>query len=102
MDRRHSRGHITNCSPEKPTSTKKLALAADSADAGLWEYDCATSLFWSTKQARKKFNYQPEDMVGDRDQAKKAVQQHFTEIMKSMPAIANEYPEFFDDLIEDE
>jgi formate hydrogenlyase transcriptional activator len=51
-------------SEQKQKETEvKLALAADSADAGLWEYDCATSLFWSTKQARKIFNYQPEDIV---------------------------------------
>jgi formate hydrogenlyase transcriptional activator len=41
----------------------KLSLAADSADAGLWEFDCATSLFWSTERARKIFNYQPEDII---------------------------------------
>jgi formate hydrogenlyase transcriptional activator len=51
-------------SEQKQKETEiKLALAADSADAGLWGYDCATSLFWSTKQARKIFNFQPENIV---------------------------------------
>ena len=51
-------------SEQKQKETEiKLALAADSAGAGLWEYDCATSIFWATEQARKIFNYQPEDMI---------------------------------------
>lgn len=51
-------------SEQKQKETEiKLALAADSANAGLWEYDCATRVFWATEQARKIFNYQPEDMI---------------------------------------
>jgi len=44
-------------------SEKRLSLAADSAEAGLWELDCGTGLFWATERAREIFGYDPEEII---------------------------------------
>jgi len=44
-------------------SEARLSLAADSADAGLWELDCNTNLFWATELAREIFGYSPEEVI---------------------------------------
>ncbi len=48
-------------------SEERLALAADSAEAGLWTLDYGTGVFWATEQARTIFGYTPdEDITMDR------------------------------------
>jgi formate hydrogenlyase transcriptional activator len=44
-------------------SEARLALAAESAEAGVWELDCATSIFWATNQARKPFGYRTDETI---------------------------------------
>lgn len=44
-------------------SEERLTLAADSAEAGLWELDYKTDLFWATDQARRIFGYDPEEKI---------------------------------------
>jgi len=44
-------------------SETRLSLAADSAEAGLWELDCSTNLFWATERAREIFGYGPEEVI---------------------------------------
>ena len=41
----------------------RLSLAADSAEAGFWELDCSTNLFWATERARINFGYDPEEVI---------------------------------------
>ena len=44
-------------------SEARLSLAADSADAGLWELDSSTRLFWATERAKTIFGYGPEEAI---------------------------------------
>jgi nitrogen fixation negative regulator NifL len=44
-------------------SQKRLSLAADSAEAGLWELDCDTQVFWVTEKARILFSFTPEETI---------------------------------------
>jgi PAS domain S-box-containing protein len=44
-------------------SEARLSLAADSAEAGLWELDCGTQLFWGTPRAFAIFGFGPEEVV---------------------------------------
>ncbi len=44
-------------------SEARLSLAADSAEAGLWELNCTTRMFWATGRARTIFGYDPEEAV---------------------------------------
>lgn len=44
-------------------SEARLALAADSAEAGLWELDFRTGVFWATDRARAIFGYGPDEVV---------------------------------------
>lgn len=44
-------------------STDRLALAAESAEAGLWELDCRTSMFWATEEACRIFGYASQDNI---------------------------------------
>ncbi|MCX6373500.1 MAG: PAS domain-containing protein [Actinobacteria bacterium] len=44
-------------------SEERLALAADSAEAGLWILDHATEVFWVTERTRMIFGYAPHEVV---------------------------------------
>ncbi len=44
-------------------SEARLALAADSAEAGLWTLDYGTGVFWATHRARAIFGYPPDEVV---------------------------------------
>jgi formate hydrogenlyase transcriptional activator len=44
-------------------SEERLALAADSAEAGLWTLDFGTGVFWATPRARAIFGYSPDEVV---------------------------------------
>ena len=44
-------------------SEARLSLSADSAEAGLWELDCSTNLFWTTDRAREIFGYGSEEVI---------------------------------------
>jgi formate hydrogenlyase transcriptional activator len=44
-------------------SEERLALAADSAEAGLWTLDYRTGVFWGTERARAIFGYAPDEVV---------------------------------------
>ena len=44
-------------------SAERLALAAESAEAGLWELDCRTNIFWATEEAGRIFGYSSEDII---------------------------------------
>ena len=44
-------------------SEERLALAADSAEAGLWTLDHATGIFWATERARVLFGYSPDEVI---------------------------------------
>ena len=44
-------------------SGARLSLAVNSAEAGLWELDCSTGIFWATEQARKIFGLGPGEVI---------------------------------------
>ncbi|MCJ7753556.1 MAG: PAS domain-containing protein, partial [Thermoanaerobaculales bacterium] len=44
-------------------SEERLALAADSAGAGLWTLDFSTGVFWATESARAIFGYSPDEVL---------------------------------------
>ena len=44
-------------------SRARLSLAVNSAEAGLWELDCSTGIFWATEQARKIFGLGPGEVI---------------------------------------
>lgn len=44
-------------------SEARLALAAESAGAGLWEFDCNTGTFWATDEAREIFGYKRDEPI---------------------------------------
>ncbi len=44
-------------------SEARLNLAADSAEAGLWELDCRTQAFWATDKARRLFEFAPDEFI---------------------------------------
>ena len=44
-------------------SEARLSLAADSAEAGLWELDCSTRLFWTTERAQTIFDYGRDEVI---------------------------------------
>ena len=44
-------------------SEERLALAADSAEAGLWTLAFATGVFWVTPRARAIFGYLPDEAI---------------------------------------
>ena len=56
LDRKHSEEVLHE-------SEIRLSLAADSAEAGLWELDCSTNLFWATERAREIFGFSPEEVI---------------------------------------
>jgi len=41
----------------------RLSLAAESAEAGIWELDCRSEIFWATDQARAIFGYAPDESI---------------------------------------
>jgi len=42
---------------------ERLSLVADSAEAGLWELDYRTGVFWATERARALFGYAPDEII---------------------------------------
>jgi len=42
---------------------QRLALAADSAGAGLWTLDFSTGVFWATEKGRTIFGYSPGEII---------------------------------------
>lgn len=44
-------------------SQDRFDLAAESAEAGLWELDCKTNEFWATDQARRIFGYGSDELI---------------------------------------
>lgn len=44
-------------------SNRRLELAAESAGAGLWEFDVATGIYWATDKARELFGYAPGQII---------------------------------------
>jgi len=44
-------------------SEARLSLAVNSAEAGLWELDCSTGIFWTNEQARKIFGVGLEEVI---------------------------------------
>ena len=44
-------------------SEERLSLAAESAEAGLWELDCISAVFWATDQARRIFGYYAKETI---------------------------------------
>ena len=42
---------------------ERLALAADSAGAGLWTLNYGTGVFWATQRARAIFGYPPDEII---------------------------------------
>ena len=44
-------------------SEARLSLAAESSEAGLWELNCNTGLFWATKKALAIFGYDPGEVI---------------------------------------
>ncbi len=42
---------------------ERLSLAADSAEAGIWEFDCSSNLFWVTPRVLEIFGYHPQEKV---------------------------------------
>jgi len=56
LARKHSDESLRN-------SEARLSLAADSAEAGLWELGFSTRLFWATERARQIFGYGPDEVI---------------------------------------
>ncbi len=44
-------------------SEERLALAADSAEAGLWALDCGTGTFWVADRAGPSSGFDPDTVV---------------------------------------
>jgi PAS domain S-box-containing protein len=44
-------------------SEERLALAVDSAGAGLWTLDFSTGVFWATERGRAVFGYSPDEIL---------------------------------------
>ena len=44
-------------------SEERLALAADSAEAGLWVLDYGTGVFWVTDRTRAIFGFSPDEVI---------------------------------------
>jgi PAS domain S-box-containing protein len=67
-------------------SEERLALAVDSAGAGLWTLEFGTGVFWTTERGRAIFGYSPDDILSmerfetsvhpdDWDAVRKAIEQ---------------------------
>ncbi len=70
-------------------SEERLAMAADSAGAGLWILDLSTGVFWATARAREIFSYSQGEIItlerfeasvhpDDRDQIRAAIERSVT------------------------
>ncbi|OEU50648.1 MAG: hypothetical protein BA862_13965 [Desulfobulbaceae bacterium S3730MH12] len=44
-------------------SEARLTLALESAEAGIWDFDYTTNIFWASTQARKPFGYRPDETI---------------------------------------
>ena len=44
-------------------SEERLALAADSAESGIWALDYASGVFWATGRARAIFGFSPDEVI---------------------------------------
>jgi PAS domain S-box-containing protein len=44
-------------------SEERLSLAADSAEAGLWNLDYSSGVFWATERARTIFGYSADEVI---------------------------------------
>jgi len=44
-------------------SEERLALAADSAGAGIWSLNFDTGVFWATERGREIFGYEPDEVI---------------------------------------
>lgn len=44
-------------------SEARLSLAADAAEAGIWELDCNTNQFWASERARNIFGYDTTETI---------------------------------------
>ena len=44
-------------------SEERLAMAADSAGAGIWTLDLSTGIFWATERGRAIFGYSPDEPI---------------------------------------
>jgi PAS domain S-box-containing protein len=67
-------------------SEERLALAVESAGAGLWTLDLSTGVFWATDRGREIFGYSPDEVLSlerfeasvhpdDRDTVRGAIEQ---------------------------
>ncbi len=79
-------------------SESRLNLAADSAEAGLWELDCSTNIFWATERAREIFGYGPDEVISMERFEKsihpddlEAVQQNITRALGEREPVDIEY-----------
>jgi formate hydrogenlyase transcriptional activator len=45
------------------TSEERLSLAAESAEAGLWELDYDSMTFWATDEARRMFDFRSDEII---------------------------------------
>lgn len=71
-------------------SETRLALAADSAEAGIWELDWNTGIFWATDQAREIFGYAPDEIIS-MDRFERSVQPD--DLMSVKQALAESFDE---------
>ncbi|MBD3852696.1 MAG: PAS domain-containing protein, partial [Acidobacteria bacterium] len=44
-------------------SEERLAMAADSAGAGIWSLNFDTGVFWATERGREIFGYEPDEVI---------------------------------------
>ncbi len=44
-------------------SEERLNLAADAAEAGIWELNCSTQVFWASERARRIFGYGGNEVI---------------------------------------
>ncbi len=56
LNRRHSEETLRK-------NEERLSLAADSAEAGIWEFDCSSNMFWVTPRVLEIFGYQDKEKV---------------------------------------
>jgi len=66
----------------------RLTLAAESAEAGLWELDFKTGIFWSTDLARKIFGYGSDEIIS-MDRFEKSI--HPEDLMLVREALSNSF-----------